>query len=312
MSEDWSFLRGKDKTHGHASEKYDSLSKFFVDTITNKYNQDISFLLVGRKGSGKSYTSLSLAYQCATQLAERVGGTYTDYFNPDENLATIDPNEANRLMANMKKYQVKIYDDIGIGWGARNWQDEENKAKNDVIQISRISRQIQIYSVPTAFLLDKVPRSLVSHYGETYQQFFKMGYVAIKVFEPQILHRMGKIIQPHLVANRSKYVIYTIPTPPKELSDVYDRIRMETTMRIAAERMDEINKGDRPKVSAAEIKLQEDLTRYGDRICGLKNEGKSDYQIGKILGMSKDKVSRLAANYFPSGERGTSALIDTT
>lgn len=256
MTELRSFLRGKDKTAGHQSMKYDSLSRFFVDTITGPYNQDISFLLVGKKGSGKSYTSMSIGHRCGLLLAETLGGTWLDYFNPELNIATIDPNEANRVMSNMDKYQVKIFDDIGIGWGARNWQDEQNKAKNDVVQISRISRQIQIYSVPSQFLLDKVPRSLVSHYGETYQQFFKLGYVVIKVFEPQILHRQGKIIQPHLVANRSKYVIYTIPTPPEEIARAYDKIREETTLRVAKQKMDEIKNGEEMKGMGHESRRQ--------------------------------------------------------
>lgn len=238
-----SFLRGQDKTHGHASIKYESLSRFFVDTITGPYKQDISFLLVGKKGTGKSYSTLSLGYHCGINLAEKLGGHWTDYFNPEENIASIDPIRANELMSNMGKYQVKIFDDISIGWGARNWQDEENKAKNDVATINRISSQIAIYSLPSQWMLDKIPRSLVSHYGETYQQFFRLGFVTLKVFEPQILHRMGKIIQPHLVANRSKYVIYQIPAPPPDVAKAYDKIREEATIRIATEKMDQIMNG---------------------------------------------------------------------
>ena len=300
MTELRSFLRGKDKTAGHQSMKYDSLSRFFVDTITGPYNQDISFLLVGKKGSGKSYTSLSIGYHCALYLAEKEGGTWTDYFNPETNIASIDPDRANELMGNMKRFQVKIFDDISVGWGARNWQNEENKAKNDVAVINRVQAQIAIFSTPSQFMLDKIPRSLVSHYGETYQQFYKLGFVAIKVFEPQILHRMGKIIQPHLVANRSKYVIYQIPAPPQELSDRYDAIRKEVTVRIANERMQDINGGGSrdfsDRLSKREINLQNDLTKYGDSIRDMLSVGKRPAEIVRELGLSRTKVERLMAH----------------
>jgi len=289
-----SFLRGVDKTGGHVSERFDSLSGFFAETVMGKYNQDISFLLVGKKGSGKSYTSLSLAYNCALKLADALGGPWTKYFNIENNLATIDPVKANEVMGNLGEHQVKVLDDIGIGWGARNWQDEENKAKNDCVQISRISKQIVIYSCPSQFLLDKIPRSLVSHYGETSQQFFSKGFVTIKVFEPQILHRQGKIIQPYLLVNKNKFVLYQITSPPKELSNAYDTIRKEVTLRISKERMDTImncNAGE--KVDKRMVALQEDLTKYGDQIKDMKDEGMTPTAMSRKLGLSREKVNRL-------------------
>lgn len=297
MSEFRSFLRGPDKTGGVTSQKYDSLSHFFAETVTGPFNQDISFLLVGKKGSGKSYTSLSLAYNCALQLAAMLGGEWQDYFNIEKNLATIDPSAANNVMSNLGEYQVKIFDDIGIGWGARNWQDEENKAKNDCVQISRISRQIVIYSCPSQFLLDKVPRSLVSHYGETYQQFFKLGFVTLKVFQPEILHRQGKIIQPYLSMNRNKFVVYQISAPPLEISKAYDIIRRETTLRISAERMDTIiNPGSKDKPNKHEISLQEDITTYGDRIRELLAADEKPTTIARKLGLSRSKADRIIGN----------------
>ena len=80
-----SFLRGIDKTDGNISEKYDSLSTFFAQTATNEFNQDISLLLVGRKGSGKSYTSLSIAYNTAKKIALIIDGdeaNWPKYFVP--------------------------------------------------------------------------------------------------------------------------------------------------------------------------------------------------------------------------------------
>jgi hypothetical protein len=236
--------RGRDKTYGRVSQKYDSLSKFFAETVTGKFNQDISFLMVGKKGTGKSYCQLSLAYHTSCEIAEIMGGQWSDYFDMESNMAIIDPEKANQIMGKQDKYAVKIYDDIGIGWGARNWQDQENKAKNDIFQINRVDNQVQMFSVPNQFLLDKVPRSLVSHYAETYSPHFKKGFVTIKMFEPQTMFRQGKIIQPYLAINRQKYIMYAIPEPPSELSIKYREMRTEVTNRIVQMRKEQILNGD--------------------------------------------------------------------
>lgn len=240
-----SIARGPDKTGGHVSRKFDRISRFFAETVTSPFNQDISFLIVGKKGTGKSFAQLSLAYHTACEIAEIVGGSWKDYFDIETNVAIIDPNKANEVMGLQSKYAVKVFDDIGIGWGARNWQNEENKAKNDIFQINRVDNTVQMFSVPNQFLLDKVPRSLVSHYAETYQQFFKLGFVTIKMFEPQTMFREGKIIQPYLQINRNKFVIYAIQKPPDELARRYKELRQEITAKIVQMRKEQITE---PKI----------------------------------------------------------------
>jgi hypothetical protein len=236
--------RGPDKTYGYGSTKYEKLSRFFAQTVTGEFNQDISFLIVGKKGTGKSFTQLSLAYSTACEIAEQVGGSWNDYFDIERNMAIVDPLKANEVMGIQDRYAVKVFDDIGIGWGARNWQDEQNKVKNDIFQINRVDNTVQMFSVPNQFLLDKVPRSLVSHYAETHQQFFRLGFVTIKMFEPQTIFREGKIIQPYLQINRKKYVIYAVMRPPSELAKKYKEMRQEVTNRIIQMKKEQIVEGD--------------------------------------------------------------------
>jgi hypothetical protein len=218
------------------TEKYDFLIEYFVDIITGKFNQDVSMLLVGNKGRGKSITALSLSYFAACELAQRMGGHWKDYFDPETNMAVISPKRANEVMAIKDKYAIKNYDDIGIGWGARSWQKKENIEKGDVFQINRIDNQIQLFSVPNQFLLDKIPRSLVSHYAEMDQAFFEFGFSTMKLFKPLTLFREGKIIQPYLSANRVKYVLYRIPKPPEFLIKQYNKIRKDATTEAMLER----------------------------------------------------------------------------
>lgn len=284
-----SFVRDLGQKAIPEAHKYDYLVEFFANEILGPYDQDISLLIVGNKGRGKSLTALSMSYYTACEIASRIGGKWTDYFNPDTNMAVILENEANNVMSIQKKYQVKNYDDIGIGWGARNWQDTDNKNKNDVFQINRTDSTLQIFSVPNQFLLDKVPRSLVSHYAEMAQQFFEHGFTTIKMFEPETLFREGKIIQPYLNTDRTKYVLFRIPKPPDDLVSYYKKRRAHNKELATKKRMDgedypgtpEIPKKQRKNPSA--MAMEQEMVGYSGPIMESIKNGGGDKDILQAL-----------------------------
>lgn len=284
-----SFIRNVPEKRYGESTKYDYLVEFFADEILGPYDQDISLLLVGNKGRGKSLAAQSISYFTACEIADRNGGKWTDYYNPETNLAVILESEANSVMAIQEKYQVKNYDDIGIGWGARNWQDADNKNKNDVFQINRTDSTLQIFSVPNQFLLDKVPRSLVSHYGEMAQQFFAHGFTTIKMFEPETLFREGKIIQPYLNVDRTKYVLFRIPKPPDDLIKYYKDRRSRNKTLATKKRMDG---EDYPSEIAAKEKANAEriATKKGVRQNGAAQAMEADMMI------YSDKVMEVIKN----------------
>lgn len=300
----YSFLRDLKDGPRKDVHKYDYLVEYFVNEITGPYDQDISLLLVGNKGRGKSVAALSLSYFAACELAERHGGKWTDYFNPDTNMAVILEEEANAVMGIQEKWQIKNYDDIGIGWGARNWQDKDNKDKNDVFQINRTDSTIQIFSVPNQFLLDKVPRSLVSHYGEMAQQFYEHGFTTMKMFEPETLFREGKIIQPYLNVDRTKYVLFRIPKPPDDLIEYYKKRRKANKMKATDSRLTEDNR-DEAKESEKPIRnvkpvpatqaMEQSMMEYASVLKPLVCQGENKKEIYAALiqaGLSKDRARR--------------------
>lgn len=223
----------EDYKKAYENSKKASLSRYFCGIVTSPYKQDVSALLVGNKGTGKSYASLSIAYNTSIKIAEVLGGKPNDYFNIDH-VACVDPTQANEMMTRCEKNCCYLYDDIGVGWSARDWQSRSSKDKNNIFQINRIAQTLQIFSVPNQFLLDKVPRSLVSHYMETDRQFFKQGFITLKVFKPVTLFRAGKIIQPLLSTVDTKYVLYTIEKPPDYLTVEYDLLREKVTRSLIA------------------------------------------------------------------------------
>jgi hypothetical protein len=256
------FTKGEMKSTSMISDRFDSLSSYWVDTITNDFDQDISGLWVGPKGSGKSSAVLSVSYHCAVRIAEWAndGSKWDEYYNLHTLTACILEDEATRLMNIQEPYVVKNYDDIGIGWNARDWQDDENQQKNDIFQINRTDRAIQSFSVPSQFLLDKVPRSLVNHYIEMDQQLFEKGFTTIKVFKPKTMFReSNKIINPYLIVDRNKYVNYLIPAPPHDLWSEYKKLRhrnkdIAIRMRSAAKQDRDLIK--QQKAAIERIKLQ--------------------------------------------------------
>jgi hypothetical protein len=296
----FSFTRNlKQKPFGE-SQKYEILVEFFVNEITGPYDQDISLLLVGNKGRGKSWCGLSMSYFTACELAERRGGVWQDYFNPDTNMAIILESEANAVMAIQEKYQVKNYDDIGIGWSARDWRDKDNQQKNDVFQINRTDNTLQIFSVPNQFLLDKVPRSLVSHYGEMAQQFFAHGFTTIKLFEPETLFREGKIIQPYLNVDRTKYVLFRIPKPPEDLAQYYKKRRKANKEKATHTRFDAVEEGDElagNNKHGLTIKMEKAIMEYARDIIRVQQSGGDLEDICKMLRIEK-KISRGKVSYW--------------
>lgn len=212
-----------------------TLAKHFARIVTGPNDQDVAMLLVGHKGSGKSGSSLSLGASIAFEIAKIRGGEWTDYFNLSH-IAIIDPQAANDLMEGMRENGVYIFDDIGLGWNARKYSSQENIQKNDVFQVNRTDRCVQIFSVPNQFLLDKVPRSLVSHLAvmdrNNPQQYFRHGMAIMRVYEPDTLFHVGKIIYPFISANQEKFVSYDISSPPPWMLKQYKALRKEAKQRV--------------------------------------------------------------------------------
>jgi hypothetical protein len=211
------------------------LIETFARSVTSNYNQDISFLLQGEKGSGKSYSSLRIAYNTARKIAEIRDGTWKEwenYFDIEKNLAVINPEKASNLMKNVRKFNVAVFDDIGVGWGSRRFMSKENQEKNQTFQVNRVNRTCQIMSMPHSFLIDKVPRMLCNYLGEMDGSYFQKGYAVMKVFRPKTVFRHSsgtKRMTPTLQAGDSKIVRYVVQKPPDFLARAYDRIREEET-----------------------------------------------------------------------------------
>jgi DNA-directed RNA polymerase subunit RPC12/RpoP/ABC-type dipeptide/oligopeptide/nickel transport system ATPase component len=194
-----------------------------AETITGPYDQHSSLMIVGKTGSGKSFAALYIAYRVACEVAKIKGGTWKDYFSMD-NIAIIKLDDIFKTLYDMKKYNIYICDDIGVGWSARRWKSEANQIMNDIAQTFRTENTFLILTLPDNFLIDKVPRTLVHYFGEMTYSIFKYNISVMKLFEIKRQHRRDKTYYVYPL-NHKQFVRYLIRKPPEELIKEYKPLR---------------------------------------------------------------------------------------
>ena len=216
------------------------LTRGFAARITSIHKKDVLMLLVGERGSGKSYSLLSLAEGCSHEVAKKIGGRPEDYFKPEKNVAVIQDKAIEESMRNLERYNIYILDDAGVGWDSRAFATTLNKRLNHILQTCRTDNCILLISVIDPFTIDKVPRTMVRYYSEMSEQLHDYGMNLIKVFRNKRLFREGKNVTPHLRFGPKMVVKrWIVNAPSKELAERYDKIR-EINARKVREQMCEI------------------------------------------------------------------------
>jgi len=248
----WSPCRGRPRPDpGYQDDVY-NLVRYWASITTSPYKQDVSALIEGLKGKGKSYTGLGAAINTAKWVAEFLGDDWRDHFDMERTVAIVDPQQANEVTANTSKYDVRLFDDISLAWSARDWQSQDNKDRNDIMLINRIDNTCNILTTPNSKLIDVVPRSNVNFKGEMDTPYFAYGYTSVKIFEPIPMFRATsyKVMDPYLKAGRDKYVLYFFERPATRYTDEYDRIRKIMTDKVKRERHDSLM-GIKPETQPA-------------------------------------------------------------
>jgi hypothetical protein len=137
------------------------------------------------------------------------------------------------------------------------------------------------------------------------------------MFKPQTLFREGKIIQPYLHMDRTKYVLFRVPKPPLDLVDFYQKKRKENKNSATNTRMnpnEQTMSGEPvrkiPRKNGNVIAMEEAMFGYASVLQSLIANGGTKQDIIEALhqaGMSKDKAKRWAGsktlyNVFPKPE----------
>ena len=247
-----------------------SLSRHFAETITSKFNQHVSMVTVGHTGSGKSNANLRLGYNVACEVAKIKGGTWHDYFNIDH-IAVITREEIMRVMQVNRKYSVILLDDIGVGMSARNWNKEENKLLNEIIQTFRTDNTCLLLTLPDTFMLDKIPRHLSHWFCEMDSSIFEKNVSIAKVFELHNQPRSGKMFYKYpRTVGHAKSIRTIFRIAPDEIRIPYEEKRTQIAKELKDDRMEayqqlmdkyEAEKNGEVVLSPRDIKKQQSINK---------------------------------------------------
>lgn len=220
------------------SQKDDELRHFhkhLARLVTGKHQQDASMLISGSRGTGKSWSAQTLGYFISREIARIRDGDpeqWRRYFDLKTCMACINQDAILELMATAKPYQVLLYDDAGAGWDARDSQKNASKFLNHVLEVSRTRRNVILITVPSEFLIDKVPRSLTLYRASMDEPRFNWNppVAVMRIYKSKIT-RDGKQWNYHIASGRLKFIRYLVHRPPPFLTDEYDVLREQAAQR---------------------------------------------------------------------------------
>jgi hypothetical protein len=230
----------------------DSLSKHLARTVCGDFNSQITLLLTGNRGTGKSLAILELGTKTAQEIAHLKGGSPSDYFNLDH-VAIIKLDRVLDLLENLNQFGVYALDDIGVGYSAREWRSDKNIRMNRILQTFRTSNIVTLLSVPSKDLLDKVPREMVDRYIETSKSwnFYEYGLNLVKAFNIERLLREGKQLEILPLVDElnglNQYVRYVVKRPPASIVEPYEKLRKQIADELRKEEAQAIRSGELEK-----------------------------------------------------------------
>lgn len=256
-----------DPFHPSNKERF-SLSQHFCHITCGPYNQDVMANAAGKKGAGKSYSTIELARCCAVRTAiilDNDESKWKDYFDVERNMAVMDMDKMIDILTSNEKHQVIISDDAGTIIGARKWHSEDNQLVNDVLVVNRTNNNIYFSSAPESNHQDKQSRNLPEHQIDFVKNEAGMscGFATAKYFEKVTDPKTSESYHQYHWWKNAQVMRIVIGKPPKSLTDEYDKLRekgkklKQEALKAAKEkRLAELESGSTKK-SKRELKEEE-------------------------------------------------------
>lgn len=206
------------------------LRDFILERL--EHDGSVVAIFVGRTGSSKSGSAISLAY------------AMDPTFNLDRIVFSVDDFFRISTESDLPPGSFIIFDDAGVGVASRDWQDEKNKSLGAILQTFRYKQLPTLITTPRISFIDKQVRESV-----------ELQFVATDtkgMFKPFVLYESpkmdGKIWHSYPSVGSVEIKLWPFPPPPQELFDQYQKKKDEAFQRMLIEKF-------------AEIKQEEDLRR---------------------------------------------------
>ena len=248
------------------------LRDFIVERL--EHEGSVVAIFVGRTGSSKSGSAISLAYAMdPTFNLDRIVFRIEDFFR----ISTENSLPPGSFL---------VFDDAGVDAGARRWQDEKNQAFGAILQTFRYKQLPTLITTPRLGFLDKQVRESV-----------ELQFVATDIkgmFKPFMLYESpkmdGKIWHSYPSVGGVEIKLWPFPPPPQEFFDRYKRKKDEAFQRMIKEKFMEIQQEESLRRTILETR-EETLRRHLEivRMRQEREEAKSESMLKQQTAIEEKK-----------------------
>lgn len=248
------------------------LGEWYVNRIRQRLlqlNKNWICCIAGEPGSGKSYSALSLA---------GLIGPFHLVLTPQEFLELLAGDK-------IKKGDVIIFDEAGVGMAARDWQSLQNKLLGSVLQTFRHRNIALIFTVPNLSFMDVQARKLLQAYLQTATIDFKNALSGLQAYDIQVNPRLDKIYFkcPRLETEEGRVITMThlwLPKPSAEVIAWYEERKSAFTRELNANALASIKgEGESKK---RQLRPEPNLEELRERVLADPQKYIKQYGNGKL------------------------------
>lgn len=263
------------------SPEADSILKYINRMMAN--NKNYLNVVTGATGSGKSYSCL--------RLAELWYDFYFQKEFPQENICFTVEALVKRLgSGELRKGDLLIAEEIGVGANSKNFQSKTNKALQFILQSFRSLNIIVLFNVPHFSFFDKTARMLMHSHFQTVKINKREEKVILKPYFLNISQQTGKIYTKWMRVTTEKgtrkITRLALAKPSPDVIKVYEEMKDRFVRGLIREmEVTLVHKLEK------ERNLKE-LTPRQAEVFELLKEGLTGNEMAKKLGRSASDVSK--------------------
>jgi DNA-binding CsgD family transcriptional regulator len=249
-------------------------------------NKNFLAVFTGSTGSGKSYSCL------------RLGELWYDYYFkgktfPLENICFSVEDLIKRLRGgNLKKGDLLIAEEIGIGANSKNFQSKTNKALQYILQSFRSLNIIVLFNVPHFSFFDKTARMLMHSHIQTLTIDNQRKICILKPYFLSISQSTGKIYTKWMRVKdmKTKQVVkitrLQLRIPSKELTIHYEEMKNRFVKTLIID-LDDANQTTQQQRGKLKI-----LTERQQEVFEYLNLGKTTGEIAILMNIPAGTISQ--------------------
>ena len=275
-----------------------------ADRTGGKSKQDFRLTLDGDPGMGKSYTSTYMAGRYAVEMAYRTGKEPEEYFTLENCALLEDTERITQILDDAGNQQAIVIDDAGVAADSRDFATTSSKNMGKIYQTCRTKRWFTIFNIPRLTHVDLRIRELVTAKANIYRSFHEGGFNIVKIHSSKITSRGYKKYEknPRLTFDGKKIDFFTaystdLLDPYLGLVKEYDIARDLAGARLIHEIAGEEKLNNNPGPSKREVKEQEMITKYLEKVKTMIDEGVSERAVIKACpGLTPTYLTKIRQN----------------